>query len=101
MDELKKLSEEMYGQPAPKGFVASTEDLDILVYQYTAWIMGYVSSYLEGKKIDPSTIEIDKELDQKLEKCLAKLNELITYKQKHDAIARQLLHELSKDTHDT
>lgn len=95
MDELKNMRDAIYSQPAPTGFVASAENLDIHIYQYAAWIMGFVSSYLGGKKIDPSSISLDEELDQKLENCLAKLNELIAYKQKHDEVASRLIRELS------
>jgi hypothetical protein len=98
MDELKNTRDAIYGQPAPTGFSASAENLDVSVYQYAAWIMGFVSSHLGGKKIDPSSISLDEELDQKLENCLAKLNELIAYKQKHDEIARRLIRELSGDS---
>lgn len=97
MDELRKIYNDLYSQPAPKGFAASAEDLDVFVYQYSSWIMGYASSYLDGEKIDLSRIELDKELDQKLEKCLLKLNELIAWKQKHDIIAQYLIRELSSD----
>lgn len=91
MDELRELYEELRRHLAPKGFFASTADLDILVYEYTAGIAGHVSSYLGGKQIDPSSVYFDEELDRRLEECLSRLNELKSYKNKYDVIARQLI----------
>jgi hypothetical protein len=98
MDHIRKLRGEIYSQSAPIGFSASAEDLDILVYQYGDSIMGRVSFYLAGEKIDPTGIDLNAELDQNLEECLTKLNELKAYKQKFDAIARYLIGELSSDS---
>jgi hypothetical protein len=95
MEEWIKLRDEIYSQPAPTGFTESTEKLGIDVYEYAAWIMGFVSRYLAGQIIDPSSIDLDAELNQRLENCLAKLNELIVFKQKHDEVARRLIREVS------
>jgi hypothetical protein len=98
MEEWIKLRDEIYSQPAPTGFTESTKKVGVDVHEYAAWIMGFVSRYLAGQKIDPSSITLDEELDLRLEICLAKLNELIAYKQKHDEIARRLIRELSGDS---
>ncbi|MBI3151967.1 MAG: hypothetical protein HYZ21_07540 [Chloroflexi bacterium] len=98
MNELKKLHEELYNYSAPKGFAGLAEDLDILVYEYAAGIMGHTESYLAGQAINPFSIHIDKELDRRLEECLTKLNELKSYKQKHDALAKCLIREISGDS---
>jgi hypothetical protein len=95
MSELKRLREELYSSPAPKGFAASVQDLDILVYEYAAGIMGYADSYLVGQNIKPSSVKINEELDRRIEECLTKLNELKLYKEKYDTLARSLISELS------
>ena len=94
---IKILYSDLHTLPAPRGFAASAEDLDILVYQYADNIMGLANSYLDGQKIESANVHIDKELDLRLEECLAKLNELKIHKQKFDALARYLIDDLSKD----
>ncbi len=98
MDELKKLFAELHNLPAPRGFNAASDDIDVAVYQYADDITGLVSSYLAGQKVNPSDIHLNEDLDRRLEECLAKIHELRSYKQKHDTLSRLLINSLSKDS---
>jgi hypothetical protein len=98
MEEMKKLYTELCRLAAPRGLSALVEDLDVVIYQYTSEIMGFVTSYLAGEKVDPSDIQVNKSLDLRLEECINKINELLLYKKKHDALLNLLLEVLSKDS---
>lgn len=98
MSALENLYDELRGRPLPKGFSTLAEDLDISIYQYAAGIVGYVNSYLSGKKVDIEDIHIDEELGQRIEKCIAELDALKAYKEKHDSLARLLIERLSQGT---
>jgi hypothetical protein len=97
MDELKELFSKLGSLPAPSGFMELYDDLDIDVFQYTADIAGYVSSYLAGSKVSSASIYINDDLEKRFDACLVKLNELREFKRKHDKLAMLLFEKLSQD----
>ncbi len=98
MSALEYLYDELRGEPAPKGFSALAEDLDISIYQYAAGIVGHVNSYLSGRKVSIEDIHIDEELGQRIEKCIAELGTLKAYKEKHDSLVKLFIERLSQGT---
>jgi hypothetical protein len=90
MDNLRELFENIQKKTAPLGFAHSCENLDVLVFEYTDYIAGFVDSYLSGQMVNVDDVSIDKSLDQKIETCLVKIRELQLYKQNFDNLAKTL-----------
>ncbi len=90
-EPIRQLFEEIKSRPLPKGLPSFSEDLDIDLDEYDGYIMGYVSSFLNGVSIDPKEINPGSDIDQKLAETSERLNEIIAYKNKLNEIVRLLL----------
>jgi hypothetical protein len=97
IEEIRKLFEEISKTMMPIQFDSVAKNLDIDLDEFDGYIMGFVSSFLKGKRVQPQTINLGKEFDEHLETAMAKLKEIIEHKKKLNQIALMLIEYLEEN----
>jgi hypothetical protein len=99
MADLEQEFHSLYNDLIPSGLRKLVDEMKIDMELYKADIIGSVSSHLKGAEVDLITIKYNDELgmrlELRLEACMEKLEELIEYKKRIDALAELLKEEIN------
>jgi len=77
--ELQRLYEIYRTLKRPTGYSKTCEDIDVDIHEYDTYISGLISSYLSGVILEEKDVDLGKDIEQKLEVCELKLQELRTF----------------------